>query len=83
MAAVMHKTTLYLDDDLRRAITRLARKEGRSEAEVIREALRQRVFPKAVVRPRSIGSGRSGDPELASNDERILRTLIQRRRRRP
>ena len=35
----MHKTTVYLPDDLKRALGHKARSARRSEAEVIREAL--------------------------------------------
>lgn len=35
-----HKTTVYLPDELKLAVERLARQRGSSEAEVIRRALR-------------------------------------------
>ena len=35
----MHKTTLYLSDELNARIKRKARREGRSEADVMRSAL--------------------------------------------
>lgn len=35
----MHRTTVYLPDDLRASIKRLAARQGRSEADVIRRAL--------------------------------------------
>ncbi|HEX9161309.1 MAG TPA: CopG family transcriptional regulator [Thermoanaerobaculia bacterium] len=35
----MKKTTLYLPDDLKRKVERVARQQGRSEADVIREAI--------------------------------------------
>lgn len=37
----MVKTTLYLPDDLKSAVALKARREGKSEAEVIRQALVQ------------------------------------------
>jgi plasmid stability protein len=37
------KTTLYLPDDLKRAISAEASRRGASEAEVIRSALRERL----------------------------------------
>lgn len=41
----MRKTSVYLDDEQARRLARLAREEGRSQAEVLREAL-------ATYRPR-------------------------------
>ena len=35
----MHKTSVYLDDDLVERLTRLSQAEGRSRAEIIREAI--------------------------------------------
>lgn len=37
----MNKTTVYLPDDLREAVKRVARSRGVPEAEVIRDAIRQ------------------------------------------
>jgi predicted transcriptional regulator len=37
------KTSVYLDPELDRALTRLARAEGRSKAELVREAVAARV----------------------------------------
>jgi hypothetical protein len=48
----MRKTTLYLPDDLKEAVERRARQLGRSEAEVLREAIAaavQRPGPRAGV----------------------------------
>ncbi len=39
----MVKTTVYLPDDLKRAVENEARRSGASEAEVIREAIRASV----------------------------------------
>ena len=44
----MNKTTLYLPDDLKQGVERLARATGVSEAQVIRDAIAARVRP---VRP--------------------------------
>lgn len=47
----MAKTTLYLPDDLKRAIEVEARRTSSSEAEVVRRALRD-ALPEAAPRPR-------------------------------
>ena len=67
----MTKTTIYLPDDLKRAVTQLASAEGTSEAEVIREAIADRVRRAARPRPRG-GLFASGDPNLAANAEEAL-----------
>ena len=36
---VMYKTSVYLDEDQAQRLARLAREEGRSQAEVLREAV--------------------------------------------
>ncbi len=54
----MHRTTLYLEDDVRARIAAVAKATGRSQAEVIREALRSVLMHRA--RPRSLGLGRGG-----------------------
>lgn len=35
----MRKTSVYLDDELARRLTRLAEQEGRSQAEIVRDAI--------------------------------------------
>ncbi len=57
----MAKTTLYLPDDLKRAIELAARRQSLSEAEVIRQALRSSLADQTRRRPRG-GLFASGDP---------------------
>ncbi len=78
----VRKTTVYLDEDLRRALARAARVQGRSEAEIIRDALRRHVLPGGRPRPRSIGMWNSGDPNLAARDEELLAEIFGRRKAR-
>ena len=47
----MKKTTIYLPDELKRRVELAAKQQGRSEAEVIRDALEAAVKPTAP-RPR-------------------------------
>jgi predicted transcriptional regulator len=54
----MHKTTLYLEDEVRERIARVAKETGRSQAEVIRDALH--AFLTRRKKPRSIGLGKGG-----------------------
>jgi len=66
----MHKTTIYLDEGLLRKVRRLADASGRSQAEIIREALVAYTGGKRK-RPRSIGVGRGG-PDLSERAEALL-----------
>jgi plasmid stability protein len=66
-----NKTTVYLPDELKRSLRRMAAASGRSEADLIREAIAARV--EADARPRPQGQlYRSGDPSLATNAEEAL-----------
>lgn len=65
----MHKTTLYLDDEIRERIARAARETGRSQADVIRDALH--AFFTRRQRPRSIGLGKGG-ADLSDRSEELL-----------
>lgn len=69
----MNKTTLYLTDDLQRALKDVARRLGRSQADVVREALEAYVLQQqSRPLPRSLGAG--SDPDLnAADSEAWLR----------
>lgn len=66
----MHKTTLYLPEDLKRAIERAAAAGVCSEAEIVREALR-RFTEGQGVRPR-LPLFTSGQPGLAEQADDLL-----------
>jgi hypothetical protein len=66
----MFKSTIYLPEDLKRRLTRLARRVGRSEASLIREAL-DRLTREDSPRPRP-GLIKSGDPHLAERVDEVL-----------
>ncbi len=69
----MVKTTVYLPEDLKDAVERLARREGRSEAEVIREAVRTLVSGRRGGRPRIPLTSRGlGDATVAERVDEIL-----------
>jgi len=63
------KTTLYLPDDLKRAITSEAGRRGTSEAEVIRDSLRRSLTP-ATPRPR--GGIIAGSEPIAERADELL-----------
>ena len=68
----MFKTTLYLPDDLKRAVERTARARGCSEAVVVREALRQFTSIFQAPRPK-LPLFSSGKPRLAERVDEALR----------
>ena len=60
----MKKTTLYLPDDLKAALERAAASQGRSEADLVRQALRDLTEKLEQPKPRlPLFSGK--DPTLA------------------
>jgi predicted transcriptional regulator len=62
----MDKTTLYMPDDLHRGLQTAAKQSGRSQAELVREAVREYLSRMARPTLTSIGSGE--DPGLAGKD---------------
>ena len=65
----MEKTTLYLPADLQRSLGAAAKREGRPQAEIIREALVSYLAERAPSRPRSIGAGRDDEVSGATSEE--------------
>jgi hypothetical protein len=68
----MRKTTVYLPDDLKFALGRVAAEKGRSGADLIREAIRDLVRDSEPPRPR-VPLFSSGDPTLAERVDEELR----------
>ncbi len=67
----MKKTTVYLPEDLKSALGRIAAEKGRSEAELIREAVGELVRDSEPPRPR-LPLFSSGDPTLAERVDEEL-----------
>lgn len=68
----MEKTTVYLPDDLKRALRRAARSSGRSEADLIREGIGIVTGTHRVAEAR-LPLFESGMPDLAERvDEHLL-----------
>jgi hypothetical protein len=76
----MVKTTLYLEEDTVQALERLANTQGRSQAEIIREALA--VYTERGVRPapKGIGAYRSGRSDVSERAEDLLREAARKSR---
>jgi plasmid stability protein len=65
------QATVYLPDELKKSLQRLAAESGRSEADLIRDAIATKV--RASDRPRPNGRlFASGDPSFAENAENAL-----------
>lgn len=73
----MQKTTVYLPEDLKAALERLAAQTGRSEADLIREGIRLRVDQHRPPLPRS-GIFDSGNPSLGSHVDELLEGFGER-----
>lgn len=72
------KTTVYLDRADYLSLQRLARRQGRPAAELVREAVAEyarRHAPPAA--PRSLGVGRSGEGDLSERAEELLEGMAE------
>jgi hypothetical protein len=69
----MRKTSVYLPDDLKASLERLASEEGRSEAEIIRLAIRRVVERRQRPRPTlPLFPEGFGDPTFAERADELL-----------
>ncbi len=69
----MTKTSVYLPEQLKRELALVARRRGRSEAELIREAIARLVEEEGQDRPRPRpGLFTSNDPGLAERVDEVL-----------
>lgn len=67
----MRKTTVYLPDDLKRALARTARATRRTEADLIREGVRRVTGDHEAPEP-VLPLFSSGDPTLSEDVDRAL-----------
>ncbi|MGQ0562639.1 MAG: CopG family transcriptional regulator [Gemmatimonadota bacterium] len=73
MSDEITKTTVYLPAAEYRRLKALAEAEGRSTAELLREAVREYAQKRAAAaRPRSIGAFRSGRADLSERADELL-----------
>ncbi len=68
----MEKTTVYLPSHLKRALEHTARLEGRSEAEVIREAIAAATDRQGTREP-TAPLFHSGDPDYANRMDEYMK----------
>jgi predicted transcriptional regulator len=69
------KTTVYLNAADYRKLKALARAQGRTAAELVREAVAQYTRQKLTAKPRSLAAGRSGRGDLSERAEELLAGL--------
>ena len=75
----MTKTTLYLPEADYTRIKAIAAREGRSAAELVREAVAEYASRRGPRRlPRSLGAGRSGRGDVSEKAERLLKGMGRR-----
>ncbi len=69
----MTKTTVYLPEDLKISLKRISEEEGRSEAEIIREAIQIAVQKHQNPRPKvPLTQQGLGDPTIAERVDDLL-----------
>lgn len=73
----MHRTTLYLPDDLRAELAQAAKRLARSEADLIREALGRHLAKLKPLEPQ-LPLFASGQPGLAEHVDEALRGFGER-----
>ncbi|MBI3666758.1 MAG: ribbon-helix-helix protein, CopG family [Acidobacteria bacterium] len=76
----MTKTTVYLDPDIALALRQLAAVKGRTQAELIREAIASYTQKGVRPKPRGIGRYRSGRKDVSQRAEELLRGAVRNRR---
>jgi Arc/MetJ-type ribon-helix-helix transcriptional regulator len=77
----MRKTSVYLTDDEAEGLRRLAAREGRPQAELIREGVR-RVIAETESQPRtfrSLAAGRGGGKPAAWTSDELYRKAMGER----
>lgn len=68
----MHRTTIYLDADLEMQLRAEARRRDAPMAEIIREALREKLAGESTPRSRHAGAFASGRSDVASTTDDVL-----------
>ncbi len=76
----MVRTTVYLDHEIALTLRQLAARQGRSQAELIREALASYTVRAVRSIPKGIGKYRSGEPDVAQRAKDILAAAAKRGR---
>ncbi len=74
----MRKTTIYLPDELKKRVEKVARTSGKSEADVIRDAINAATRDAGAPAPRIPLMERGlGDPTIAENVDALLESFAR------
>lgn len=76
----MVKTTIYLEAETALTLRRIAATEKRSQAEVIRAAIRRYTQRAALPKPPGMGEFRSGRGDVSEKAEAVLRKAAREKR---
>lgn len=68
----MKQTTVQLPEQIDRSLDQLAQVTGRSQIELIQEAIEQYLIRQTRSLPHSVGMGSSGVGNLSERDEELL-----------
>ena len=72
----MRKTTIYLPDELKKRVEKVARTSGKSEADVIRDAINDATMVAGAPVPRiPLMDTGLGDPTIAENVDALLESF--------
>ena len=77
----MNKTTVYLSQETAIRIRQLAQSHGRSQAELIREALEEYTRKASAPAPTGWGKFASGRTDVSSRSKELLGQILEERRR--
>lgn len=78
----MEKTTLYLPTELQRLLLTIAKREGRSQAEIIRAALAAYVTDRSPLPLGSIGTGSDDEVSGATSEEWLRKSWKKKTKKR-
>jgi hypothetical protein len=76
----MVKTTIYMEPEVALTLRQLAAVQGRSQAEIIREAIRAYTKSAGRPRPKGIGAYQSGRSDVSERAEQLMRRAARSRR---
>lgn len=77
----MVKTTIYIEPEVALTLRQLAAIQGRSQAEIIRDAILTYTGKSAVrPRPKGIGAYQSGRSDISERAEELMRRAARSRR---
>jgi len=68
----MKQTTVYLPEEIDNSLNTLAQMTGRTQAELIQEAIQQYLLRTNQPLPQCVGMGASGMRNLSERDEELL-----------